>query len=98
MGLAYFASFLMAHYYNIVLFRLCRSKGEAKAMFLRHEGFLGALGAFMSYEKHGFDNLMVHQLLQQSPTGPSDGGDKTHGPANSELNDNPSINCSVYLS
>lgn len=74
------------------------SKGEAKAMFLRHEGFLGALGAFMSYEKHGFDNLMVHQLLQQSPTGPSDGGDKTHGPANSELNDNPSINCSVYLS
>lgn len=27
------------------------SKGEAKAMFLRHEGFLGALGALMSYEK-----------------------------------------------
>ncbi|XWS69017.1 hypothetical protein CRYUN_Cryun04dG0143500 [Craigia yunnanensis] len=27
------------------------SKGEAKAMFLRHEGFLGALGAFKSYEK-----------------------------------------------
>ncbi|KAF3951161.1 hypothetical protein CMV_023160 [Castanea mollissima] len=33
------------------------SKGEAKAMFLRHEGFLGALGAFMSYEKHGLDDL-----------------------------------------
>ncbi|XVE75033.1 hypothetical protein DITRI_Ditri12bG0064900 [Diplodiscus trichospermus] len=27
------------------------SKGEAKAMFLRHEGFLGALGAFMGYDK-----------------------------------------------
>ncbi|XP_019059320.1 PREDICTED: pantothenate kinase 1 [Tarenaya hassleriana] len=26
------------------------SRGEAKAMFLRHEGFLGALGAFTSYE------------------------------------------------
>ncbi|XP_061990754.1 pantothenate kinase 1 [Rosa rugosa] len=73
------------------------SKGEAKAMFLRHEGFLGALGAFMSYEKHGFDNLMVHQLVQQSPSA-SHGGDKTHGPADSELNDNPSINCSIYLS
>ncbi|GFZ00078.1 pantothenate kinase 2 [Actinidia rufa] len=28
------------------------SKGQAKAMFLRHEGFLGALGAFTSYENH----------------------------------------------
>ncbi|KAF7806082.1 pantothenate kinase 2 [Senna tora] len=37
------------------------SKGEAQAMFLRHEGFLGALGAFMSYEKHGLDDFMVHQ-------------------------------------
>uniref|UniRef100_A0A2N9ILK8 pantothenate kinase n=1 Tax=Fagus sylvatica TaxID=28930 RepID=A0A2N9ILK8_FAGSY len=34
------------------------SKGEAKAMFLRHEGFLGALGAFVSHEKHGRDDLM----------------------------------------
>ncbi|KAI3971389.1 hypothetical protein MKW92_043751 [Papaver armeniacum] len=33
-----------------------RSKGTAKAMFLRHEGFVGALGALMSYEnKHGLD-------------------------------------------
>lgn len=30
-----------------------RSKGEAKALFLRHEGFLGALGAFVKYEKNG---------------------------------------------
>ncbi|XWS50953.1 hypothetical protein CRYUN_Cryun12cG0135300 [Craigia yunnanensis] len=40
------------------------SQGEAQAMFLRHEGFLGALGAFMSYEKHGLDHLMVHQLVE----------------------------------
>ncbi|KAJ4836196.1 Pantothenate kinase 1 [Turnera subulata] len=34
------------------------SKGEAKAMFLRHEGFLGALGAFASYEKRNLDGLL----------------------------------------
>ncbi|KAL6969448.1 Pantothenate kinase 2, mitochondrial [Sarracenia purpurea var. burkii] len=31
------------------------SKGEAKAMFLRHDGFLGTLGAFLNYESHGLD-------------------------------------------
>lgn len=36
-------------------------------MFLRHEGFLGALGAFKSYEKHGLGNLMGHHLTDQSP-------------------------------
>ncbi|KAL0327261.1 UNVERIFIED_CONTAM: Pantothenate kinase [Sesamum angustifolium] len=43
-----------------------RSKGEAKAMFLRHEGFLGALGAFLSYEEHDLAD-MAHQLLQEFP-------------------------------
>ncbi|XP_010044613.2 pantothenate kinase 1 [Eucalyptus grandis] len=43
------------------------SKGEAQAMFLRHEGFLGALGAFASYERHGFDDLTAHQLAQLCP-------------------------------
>lgn len=37
-------------------------------MFLRHEGFLGAIGAFMSYEKHGLDDLMAHQLVERFPT------------------------------
>ncbi|KAI3777608.1 hypothetical protein L1987_47408 [Smallanthus sonchifolius] len=45
------------------------SKGGARAMFLRHEGFLGALGAFMSYEKHVLDDLMVHQLVERNPMG-----------------------------
>ncbi|KAI3761367.1 hypothetical protein L1987_51781 [Smallanthus sonchifolius] len=40
------------------------SKGGAQAMFLRHEGFLGALGAFMSYEKHVLYDLMVDQLVE----------------------------------
>ncbi|CAL5387782.1 unnamed protein product [Camellia sinensis] len=39
------------------------SKGNEQAMFLRHEGFLGALGAFTSNEKHGLDDVMVHQLI-----------------------------------
>ncbi|KAM3706369.1 hypothetical protein ACJW30_03G149800 [Castanea mollissima] len=73
------------------------SKGEAKAMFLRHEGFLGALGAFMSYEKHGLDDLKVHRLTQKFPMS-SLVGDKICSPLNGELNDNESIECSVYAS
>ncbi|XP_047960554.1 pantothenate kinase 1-like isoform X1 [Salvia hispanica] len=41
------------------------SKGEAKALFLRHEGFLGALGAFMNYKKNGFTDI-THQFMEQS--------------------------------
>ncbi|XP_011001529.1 PREDICTED: pantothenate kinase 2-like [Populus euphratica] len=63
------------------------SKGEAQAMFLRHEGFLGALGAFMSYEKHGLDDLMVHQLVERFPMGAPYIGGKIHGPALGDLNE-----------
>nr|XP_023884205.1 pantothenate kinase 1 isoform X2 [Quercus suber]POE70783.1 pantothenate kinase 2 [Quercus suber] len=73
------------------------SKGEAKAMFLRHEGFLGALGAFMSYEKHGLDDSMIHHLTQKFPMS-SLVGDKICSPLNGELNDIESIECSVYAS
>ncbi|KAG6426445.1 hypothetical protein SASPL_110668 [Salvia splendens] len=41
------------------------SKGEAKALFLRYEGFLGALGAFMNYKKNGFTDI-THQFMEQS--------------------------------
>ena len=78
-------------------FLVTRSKGEAKAMFLRHEGFLGALGAFMSYEKHGLDDSMIHHLTQKFPMS-SLVGDKICSPLNGELNDNESIECSVYAS
>ncbi|PIN10328.1 Pantothenate kinase PanK [Handroanthus impetiginosus] len=40
------------------------SKGEAKALFLHHEGFLGALGAFLSYEKNAFTDF-THQFMEQ---------------------------------
>ncbi|XP_050376335.1 pantothenate kinase 2 [Argentina anserina] len=63
------------------------SKGEAQAMFLRHEGFLGALGAFMSYEKHGLDDLMVHHLVERFPMGASYTGGKIHGPPLGDLNE-----------
>ncbi|KAJ1290564.1 hypothetical protein BS78_02G253600 [Paspalum vaginatum] len=63
------------------------SKGEAKAMFLRHEGFLGALGAFMSYEKHGLDDLRVHHLVERFPMGAPYVGGKIHGPPLGDLNE-----------
>ncbi|MED6149845.1 Pantothenate kinase 2, mitochondrial [Stylosanthes scabra] len=63
------------------------SKGTAQAMFLRHEGFLGALGAFMSYEKHGLDDLMVHQFVERFPMGAPYTGGKIHGPPLRNLNE-----------
>ncbi|KAI4336147.1 hypothetical protein L6164_014712 [Bauhinia variegata] len=63
------------------------SKGAAQAMFLRHEGFLGALGAFMSSERHGLDDLMVHQLVERFPMGAPYTGGKIHGPPLGDLNE-----------
>lgn len=59
-------------------------------MFLRHEGFLGALGAFMSYEKHGLDDLMVHQLVERFPMGAPYTGGRIHGPPLGDLNEKAS--------
>ncbi|KAK1302878.1 Pantothenate kinase 2 [Acorus calamus] len=63
------------------------SKGQAQAMFLRHEGFLCALGAFMSYEKHGLDDLMAHQLVERFPMGAPCVDGKIHGPPLVDLNE-----------
>ncbi|WCJ38454.1 pantothenate kinase 1 [Euphorbia peplus] len=67
------------------------SKGEAKAMFLNHEGFLGALGAFVSYTKHNIDDLVVNQSTE-----PLVSAEKNGTPANGNLNENDCIQCSVY--
>lgn len=56
-------------------------------MFLRHEGFLGALGAFMSYEKHGLDDLRIHHLVERFPMGAPYVGGKIHGPPLGDLNE-----------
>ena len=66
-------------------------------MFWWHEGFLGALGASMSYEKHCLDNLMVHHLTQQFPMSPLV-GNKICSPLNGELIDNKSVDSSLYAS
>ncbi|KAM3246960.1 pantothenate kinase 2 [Capsicum annuum] len=63
------------------------SNGDAQAMFLRHEGFLGALGAFMSYETHGLDDLLVHQLVERFPMGAPYIGGNVHGPPLGDLNE-----------
>ncbi|KAL7246537.1 hypothetical protein ACSBR2_001598 [Camellia fascicularis] len=72
---------------RMISYKLDRSKGNEQAMFLRHEGFLGALGAFMSYEKHGLDDLMVHQLVERFPMGAPYIGGKIHGPPLGDLNE-----------
>ncbi|XP_073142148.1 pantothenate kinase 1 [Henckelia pumila] len=42
------------------------SKGEAKALFLGHEGFLGALGSFLSYKGNGFVEVTYESQEQNS--------------------------------
>lgn len=63
------------------------SKGEAQAMFLRHEGFLGALGAFLSYDKHGLSNLTSHQFIERFPMGAPYAGGEIQGPPIRDLNE-----------
>ncbi|KAI3696499.1 hypothetical protein L1987_79517 [Smallanthus sonchifolius] len=60
------------------------SKGEAKAMFLRHEGFLGALGAFTNYQR-----------VEEFPCTASLTGDDNQNPLVEDLNDNGTIECCV---
>lgn len=68
---------------------LLRSKGEAKAMFLRHEGFLGAIGAYMSYPK----NKLAHNQSMQIPLAALYAADPNYNPLNA---DKESMECSVY--
>uniref|UniRef100_A0A6N2K394 Damage-control phosphatase ARMT1-like metal-binding domain-containing protein n=1 Tax=Salix viminalis TaxID=40686 RepID=A0A6N2K394_SALVM len=76
-------------------FQPVRSKGEAKAMFLRHEGFLGALGAFMSYESPSLDNLVVNQMVPL-PVNASLVTDTNSDTLKGDLNGTESIQCSIY--
>ncbi|KAG2409379.1 Pantothenate kinase [Vigna angularis] len=75
----------------------CRSKGEAKAMFLRHEGFLGAVGSFMSSDKHGLKELLANEVVPRSPSKLSFAVDKIlRSLPDGEFNGDESIECSVY--
>ncbi|KAI4964423.1 hypothetical protein ZWY2020_005835 [Hordeum vulgare] len=41
------------------------SKGEVQTTFLCHEGFLGTLGAFWSYENMGIDGLESQEVIRE---------------------------------
>jgi len=66
-------------------------------MFLRHEGFLGAVGSFMSSDKHGLKELLANEVVQRSPSKLSFAVDKTlRSLPDGEFNGDESIECSVY--
>ncbi|KFK40789.1 hypothetical protein AALP_AA2G041200 [Arabis alpina] len=70
------------------------SRGEAKAMFLTHEGFLGALGAFASYkdQSHNKDLKSHHHTLQRANCS---GDNFRHIPVTANVNDGETIECSI---
>ncbi|KAL3694170.1 hypothetical protein R1sor_007821 [Riccia sorocarpa] len=63
------------------------SKGEAQAMFLRHEGYLGALGAFVSYAEPDLTALRAHQFVERFPVGAPYAGGEMHGPSVEDLSE-----------
>ncbi|KAG8366115.1 hypothetical protein BUALT_Bualt17G0042300 [Buddleja alternifolia] len=75
------------------------SKGEAKALFLRHEGFLGALGAFMSYQKNGITDS-TNQLMEQHSSMPKSlfcTGNGFDSSTHADTKDNGYIECKVQI-
>ncbi|KAG7588176.1 Type II pantothenate kinase [Arabidopsis suecica] len=73
------------------------SRGEAKAMFLRHEGFLGALGAFTSYNNQSHNDIKSHQHTVQRAILNCSGDNLRHIPVTSNLDDSETIECSINL-
>lgn len=67
-------------------------------MFLRHEGFLGALGAFTSYkdQSHNNDLKSHHHSVQRAILNCS-GDNFRHVPVTANLNDGETIECSINL-
>lgn len=68
-------------------------------MFLRHEGFLGALGAFMNY-KDGNSELTPPQLVEQQPIKRSSSCivDRIHNSTRVHENENRAIDCRLRVS
>lgn len=60
-------------------------------MFLRHEGFLGAMGAFMNYKNDDLTELtMHHHLAEQVPK-------NSLVQPETEMDGNDNIPCSVCI-
>lgn len=68
-------------------------------MFLRHEGFLGALGAFMNY-KDGSTDSMPPQLVEQQPAKRSSSCivDRIHNSTHVQENENGATDCRLRVS
>lgn len=71
-------------------------------MFLRHEGFLGALGAFTSYkdQSHCNDLKPHHQAVQRAVlkcSGDDSFRHTSHTAVTANLNDGEAIECSINL-
>ena len=81
---------------NSIFFPLLDLKVRLKQCFCGMKDFLEHWVPH-ELEKHGLDDLMVHHLMQIFPMS-SLVGDKICSPLNGELNDNESIECSVYAS
>ncbi|KAK6123075.1 hypothetical protein DH2020_043178 [Rehmannia glutinosa] len=78
---------------------VARSKGEAKALFLRHEGFLGALGAFRNYEKNGFTDV-THEFMEQHSSKAKSSfctGDGLQSSTHADVKDSGCIECRVQV-
>ncbi|KAF8409086.1 hypothetical protein HHK36_005159 [Tetracentron sinense] len=62
------------------------SKGQVQAVFLRHEGFLGAVGALLYSDDVDVD-LVPLKLVRQLSLGISDVGRESHGQLHGDLNE-----------
>lgn len=65
-------------------------------MFLRHEEFLGAMGAFMSSDKHAIQEFWVNQTEKPNPNHACCDVGKTQVPIDGEFNEDQSIECTFF--
>ncbi|KAG6473224.1 hypothetical protein ZIOFF_067137 [Zingiber officinale] len=64
------------------------SKGQLQTTFLCHEEFLGAVGAFWSYENMGIDELATKEVIKQVLLGAPYVGEKSPSWSPRKLSDN----------
>ena len=77
------------------LYFFLRSKGQVAAVFLQHEGFLGAVGALLNYKKIDLNILLPQKLTAYDSSRLSDVGEEFHGKLE-ERGSNSSYHFLVY--
>ncbi|VAI84074.1 unnamed protein product [Triticum turgidum subsp. durum] len=73
------------------------SKGEVQTTFLCHEGFLGTLGAFWSYENMGIDGLASHEVIREVLLGAPYTGQFPSSPLTPEQENGGNVNAEVEV-